>query len=84
LFALTFANWSPVLLPLSIFNSIAIVFLITALMTLVLTLITRRAGKFTNPRMTIGYFCGGFILAAVFIAVLATTRLTLFGPGPLG
>jgi uncharacterized membrane protein len=83
LFALTLANWTPALLPLSFFNSIGITITMTALMTITLALITRRAGRFTHWRATIGYFAGGFILAAAFIAVLAATRLALFGAGPL-
>jgi hypothetical protein len=84
LFALTLAGWPSTLLPLSLFNTVAILTLITALMTLVLVLITRHAGHFTTWREVVGHFSAGFLLAALFIAVLAVARLALFGPGPLG
>ncbi|HEY3291964.1 MAG TPA: DUF2085 domain-containing protein [Anaerolineae bacterium] len=84
LFALTFSNWAPALLPLSMFNSVGIIVVLTALMTMVIALIMRRSGQFTAWHATVGYFATGFILAVVFIAVLTTTRLALFGAGPLG
>lgn len=84
LFVLTLSNWAPALIPLSVFNSIAIIAIMTALTTLVISLLTRRAGQFTTWQATVGYFTAGFILAVAFIAVLAATRLALFGAGPLG
>ncbi|MCL4507321.1 MAG: DUF2085 domain-containing protein [Chloroflexi bacterium] len=84
LYVVTLADWSPAFLPLSLFNSIAIVIIMTALMTLLLTLITGRAGSFTKMRAVVGYIAGGFIVVAVFITALAVARLAIFGPGPLG
>jgi uncharacterized membrane protein len=84
LFALTMANWPPALLPLSLFNSVAVMFVMTVLATLVLALITGCAGRLISPRATLGHFAGGFILAAVFMAILAFMRFALFGAGPIG
>ena len=84
LFALTLSNWPATLLPLSLFNSVAILTIVTALMTLVLVLIARRAGRFAGWHSAVGYFGGGFLLTALFIAVMAVARLAEFGPGPLG
>jgi uncharacterized membrane protein len=84
LFALTLSNWPATLLPLALFNSLGILVVVTTLMTLTLTLIAHRAGRFTDWRSTVGYFSTGFLLTALFIAVMAITRLALFGPGPLG
>ncbi|MCL5997943.1 MAG: DUF2085 domain-containing protein [Chloroflexi bacterium] len=84
LFAVTLANWAPVLLPLALFNSAAIITIITTLMTLVWVLITGHTARFTRLRDVVGYWAAGFILAAAFMTALALTRLALFGSGPLG
>ncbi len=84
LYALAFSNWPSVLLPLSVFNSAAIAVIMSALGTLILVLVTRRVGQFTSARMAAGHFYGGFVLAAITIAVMAAARLALFGTGPLG
>ena len=84
LFGLTLTGWGPALLPLSLFNSLGITVMMTALMTLVLALITRHAGHFTHARATIGYVASGFILSTLCITLLSMARLALLGPGPLG
>jgi uncharacterized membrane protein len=77
LFALTLAGWRLMLLPLSLFNTIAILTLMTALMALILVLITRRAGRFVTWREAVGHFSAGFLLAVLFIAILAVVRMAL-------
>lgn len=84
LFVVTFSNWSPLLLPLSILNSAGILMITSMLTTLILVLLMRRMARFTTWRSTVGYFSSGFVLAALLIITLALARLALFGPGPLG
>lgn len=84
LFVITLADWPAALLPLSIFNSIAIVVILTVLMSLLVVVIAGRAVRFTQIRQVVGYVASGFIVAAVFITALAVARLVIFGPGPLG
>jgi uncharacterized membrane protein len=84
LFVFTLAGLPSTLLLLSLMNTIAILTLMTALMTLILVMITRRVGRFSTWREAVAHFSGGFLSAMLFIAALAVARLVMFGRGPLG
>lgn len=82
-FALTLADIPVLLVPLSLFNTIGVTVIFTAIFAVTVVMIVRRLNRYTSWRDAAVVWLAGFDLAALFLFALAAARLAVFGPGPL-
>ena len=78
------AGWGAFLYPYSILASVGVLGVLTAIGTIIVTLILRRDGRFTSVRELSPVVLTGLVFAAVMLGSMSAVRFALFGLGPMG
>ena len=77
-------GWSALLYPYSILASVGVLGVLSAIGTIIVTLILRRDGRFTSVRELSPVVLTGLVFATVMLGSMSVVRFALFGLGPMG